>query len=209
MMRLLDMTTYARIDHFRYFCGMANPYAGVTVNVDVSALVPLCKQQKRSFYLTMLHLAAKAANDIPQLRQRIHGDGICEYDVCATSHIELLEDGTYRYCTVHHGLEGEAYFAEAEAARTAARQNAHLHEDDAVDSLLFITCLPWLHYTALLQPVGGDSNPRISWGKYEEDAKGRLMLPVSLLVHHALVDGVHMAQFYDRLNHYIAAYCAA
>ena len=66
--------------------------------------------------------------------------------------------------------------------------------------MLFITCLPWIHYTALVQPTGDDSNPRISWGKYECDARGRQMLPVTLLAHHGLVDGVNLGQFYAELQ---------
>ena len=68
--------------------------------------------------------------------------------------------------------------------------------------MYFISSLPWLHYTSLIQPVAGgeESNPRITWGKYERNVEGKYMMPVSILVHHALVDGVHIAAFYDSLN---------
>lgn len=61
--------------------------------------------------------------------------------------------------------------------------------------------LPWLNYTALQQPVPcpADSNPRITWGRYEKSA-GRLLMPVTVLVNHALVDGRQIADFYERLN---------
>ena len=32
------------------------------------------------------------------------------------------------------------------------------------------------------------------------DAEGRLQMPVTLLVHHALADGSHIAKFYDALR---------
>lgn len=48
------------------------------------------------------------------------------------------------------------------------------------------------------------SYPRISWGRYEADHRGRLMLPVTLLAHHALVDGLQLAKFYQNLDGEIA-----
>ena len=41
--------------------------------------------------------------------------------------------------------------------------------------------------------------PRLSWGKYREDG-GRIVLPYSVQVHHAFVDGIHIARFKDALE---------
>ena len=81
--------------------------------------------------------------------------------------------------------------ADAAGERARARAGASIQEDAEVDSLLFITSLPWLHYSAFVQPTAGpdDCNPRISWGKYAPDHRGRLMMPVTILCHHSLVDG--------------------
>jgi len=81
-------------------------------------------------------------------------------------------------------------------------EHPSIDEDEDVAGLYFVTCLPWLHYTQLIQPTAGgdESNPRISWGRYEADWRGRLMLPVTLMVHHALCDGIHIARFYEALD---------
>ncbi|MEG2119877.1 MAG: CatA-like O-acetyltransferase, partial [Pseudoflavonifractor sp.] len=66
----------------------------------------------------------------------------------------------------------------------------------------------WLSYTGLVQPVPkpADSNPRITWGKYFNQ-EGKIFLPVSLLCHHALVDGLHIASFYRNLDARLEAAC--
>lgn len=205
--QIIDMTAYPRRQHFDYFRSLPYPYVGVTQAVDVSGLVHFCKEKGCSFYLTFLHAAALAADGVQELRQRIRDGGIIEYDACPTSHTELLEDSTYCYCTLHHHMAFADYLAQAEEARRRCRENASIDEDDDVESMYFISTLPWLHYTALIQPVacGDESNPRITWGKYEADHAGRLMLPVTLLAHHALVDGVHIAAFYRNLDSEIAS----
>ena len=198
-MRRIDLDTYPRREHFRHFCSIAYPYVGVTVDVDVTDLLTLCQERGCSFYLMVLHAVALAADEVPEFRRRIDNGGIVEYDACPTSHTELKPDGTYTYCTLRHHMPLAAYLAQAESVRTAAREGGSLEEEDEVQSMYFISTLPWLHYTQLIQPVacGEESNPRFTWGKYQPDDKGRVMMPLSVLVHHALADGIHIAQFYE------------
>lgn len=204
--RMINMADYPRRAHFDYFRTLAYPYVGVTQEIDVTALVRFCKERGVSFYLTFMHAAALAADSVAAFRQRIHEGGVAEYDECPTSHTEALPDGSYCYCTLHHHMPFDEYIRQAEAARARCREAASIEEDEEVESMLFISTLPWLHYSALIQPVAGgdESNPRITWGKYEPDAQGRLMLPVTTLVHHALADGLHLGQFYAALKSRIA-----
>lgn len=200
--KIISMEHYPRRAHFDYFRSLPYPYVGVTQAVDVTALVGFCREKGISFFLAMLHAAALAADGVPEFRQRIRNGEIIEYNECPTSHTEPLENGAYCYCTVRHHLPLTEYLARAEEARQRSRAAASIEEDEDVESMLFITCLPWLHYSALIQPVAGgdESNPRISWGKYEADTQGRLMLPVTVLAHHALVDGLQLGQFYEKLD---------
>ena len=202
--RFLDMDQYKRRAHFEYFRSLAYPYVGVTCEVEVTKMLRYCQNRGRSFYLACIHAVALAADSVPELRQRIRGNRIVEYDACPTSHIELEKEGTYHYCTLHHDMGLDRYFEMAEEARHACR-TAGVEEDDEVESAYFISVLPWLHYTSLIQPAAGgeESNPRITWGRYDLSASGEARMPVSILAHHALVDGIHIAQFYDCLKNEI------
>lgn len=207
--REIDMSSYPRKAHYDHFRHLPNPHVGVTADVDVTELVRVCKENGWSFYLAFIRVAALAANAVPELRRRLKGEGIVEYDACGTSHVELLEDGTYCYCTLRHdpAQSWADYMACAAAERDRARSGASIEEDEDVDSLLFITSLPWLHYSAFVQPTGGadDCNPRISWGRYAPDHRGRLLLPLTLLCHHSLVDGLQMAAFFRTVDELLSA----
>ncbi len=198
----IDMENFPRRKHFEYFCSLQYPYVGVTNHVDVTELVQFCKKQQYSFYLVFLHLAALAADSVREFRQRVHNKEIIEYSECPTSHIELLDNGTYCYCTLHHHMPLEDYIVCAEKARKLCREKGNIEEDEDVESMYFVSTLPWLHYTSLIQPVAGgeESNPRITWGKFQKDHNGREQLPVTVLAHHGLVDGIHIAQFYQNLE---------
>lgn len=198
----LDLNKYSRRQHFEYFCSLQYPYLGITNNVDVTELVEFCRKYNHSFYLVFIHLVALAADEISEFRQRINEKEIIEYDECPTSHIELLNDGTYGYCTLYHHMKFDEYMIYANEMRKKCLDKKGIKEDDDSNSMYFISTLPWIHYTSLIQPVAGgeESNPRITWGKFQEDYYGRKQLPVTVLVHHGLMDGIHIAQFYQSLE---------
>lgn len=204
--RTLDMAAYKRRRHFEYFCAMAYPYMGVTVNVDVTDFVRAVKASGLPFFLSLCYCVVRAANSVPEFRQRVRDGGIVEYDWCSGSHTVALEDGTYCYCVLDSRPAFEDYLPAAAAAHEAAKQAVSLDDGEDADSLLFISCFPGISHTALVQPVPSpaDSNPRITWGGYFTQ-EGRTLLPLSLLCHHALVDAAHLSRFLSALDRELAA----
>lgn len=198
----IDMEQYPRREHFLYFRSLAYPYVGTTCDVDITAFLTRVRADARPFFLTLLWHAGRAANAVPELRQRIDGDGIVEFAACPTSHTVAKEDGTFAYCALDPNMPLASFLPYAAREQERVRLEGSIRED-ASEALprLFISSMPWLSYTALVQPTPSpaDSNPRITWGKYRASGD-RVLLPVSILCHHALVDGRHIAAFYEQLE---------
>lgn len=199
--RVIDWADYPRRAHFEYFSSMADPYAGVTAEVDITRFLAACKRAELPFFLSFLYCAGRAANAVPQLRQRILNGRPVEFASCDTSHTVMREDGTYSYCRLNCMQPFADYLPAAQALQEEAKLHGDLDDGEDALSLLFISTLPWVRYTDIRQPVPSpaDSNPRITWGKYVT-VEGRTTMPVTLLVNHALVDGVHMGQFFSALE---------
>ena len=200
--RTIEMETYRRREHFAYFSSMAYPYVGTTANVDITDLLGKIKGEKLPFFLSVCWCAVRAANAVPELRQRIVDGGIIEFDQCRASHTVALEDGTFCYCTLENEPDFPGYLEAGRAAQAAAKARASIRESlDEVLDKYFVSSLPWLSYTALIQPVPSpaDSNPRITFGKYFSQGD-KVLLPVSILCNHALVDGLHIAAFYQNME---------
>lgn len=199
--RVIDWADYPRRAHFEYFSAMADPYAGVTAEVDITRFLTACKGAELPFFLSFLYCAGRAANAVPQLRQRILDGRPVEFASCDTSHTVMREDGTYSYCRLNCMQPFADYLPAAQGLQEEAKAHGDLDDGEDALSLLFISSLPWVRYMDIRQPVPSpaDSNPRITWGKYAT-AEGRTTMPVTLLVNHALVDGVHMGQFFSALE---------
>lgn len=197
----INMDIYSRKAHFDYFRSMGYPYVGLTANVEVTSAVRAAKENKESVFLYLLYAAGRAANSVREFRQRIEGEGIIEFEYCRTSHTVMKPDGTYVYCEADETLPLSEFLKLTKKKQAEALENGGIEEESNSQSLFFISCLPWMSYTAMIQPVPfpADSNPRITWGKYFE-AGDKLLLPVTVLAHHALIDGKQIAEFFDRLT---------
>ena len=203
--RVIDMEQDPRREQYAYFRTFANPYVGLTVNVDITGLLAR-KEKGESLFLMMLYAISRAANSVPELRRRIRGDQVVEYDWCPTSHTEALDNGTYCYCRLSADRPLAEFLPYAREAQVRVKQESSLDDGEEAESLFFVSCVPWVSYTAMVQPVPSpaDSNPRITWGRYFQQ-EGRTLLPVTLLANHALVDGLHIARFYEALDRELAA----
>jgi chloramphenicol O-acetyltransferase type A len=90
--------------------------------------------------------------------------------------------------------------AEEEIARV--KKEPSLEEKIADDSMLFMSSIPWVSFTGFMHPMKlmpGDSVPRFAWGKFREEAS-KLIMPLSVQGHHALMDGLHAGLFYEEFQ---------
>ena len=170
----IDSKTYPRAAHFAYFRDMANPYMGVTAEVDITQFMRMRRESGLPFYLSLIYRAVHAANDVPEFRRRIVDGGIREYDWCDASHTVAKPDGVYAYCALDYRKPLSEFLPYAIARQEAVRRGGDIEEGEE------------------------DSNPRLTWGKYFE-RDGKTLLPFSVLCHHALVDGLHLSRFYESL----------
>ena len=199
--RILNLSEYPRSEHFRYFCSLAYPYTGLTAEVDITSFLRHCRENAHPFFLSFLWQVSHAANAVPAFRQRIFQEGIIEYRRCPTSHTVLRADGTYCYCRLDAGKPFAEFLPYAKAEQARALSGGIQEGADEALPLLYISTLPWISYTSLVQPVPypADSNPRITWGKWHKEGD-TVMMPVSVLCHHGLIDGRQIADFYQELD---------
>lgn len=198
MKRIIDLETYPRRSHFEYFGAMAYPYLGLTANVDVTNLIRFARTHNGSSFHAILWAAAKAANSVPELRQRVVDGQIVEFEHCNIGYTVAREDHTFCNCYTETRMSLEAYLVDARIRQEEAKQHAgFVNPDEDETGLIFTSCVPWVAFTQVIQPVPspGDYNPRIIFGKYIPEGKKTLM-PLHIQCNHALVDGYHISEFF-------------
>ena len=179
--RIVNMAEDPRSGQFAYFRAMADPWAGITVPVDITAFYNAL--DGRPFFLSFLYALTRAANAVPELRRRLLNGQVIEFDRCCPSYTAMKDSGVYVYCLVDSGLlPYETFLTDGKRRQAEALRGDELVESGDPLSNFFGSCVPWLAYTQLKHPATGpdDSNPRFSWGKFTEQ-NGRITLPVTVL----------------------------
>src|SRR5882762_10630554 len=75
------------------------------------------------------------------------------------------------------------------------------------EDMIHFTTLPWVSFTSFSHARNWgreDSVPKIAFGKFMK-ADGRTLLPFSVEVHHALMDGLHVGRYVARLEEALRA----
>lgn len=201
-MKIRDLETWPRASQFRFFRGVANPHFALTASVDASRLMEVDRPAGVSVFNAALHSIMSAANAVPELRTRFAGDEVREYDVVHASVTVPIEGERFAFCDIPYAPDWPDFDGNCRREVERAKRQETLKSDIAGEAdWIYLTCLPWLTFTAMTHPVDGpeDCIPRIGWGKIERDGE-QWRMPVAVQVHHALVDGLHVGQFFQALE---------
>ncbi len=208
--RWLDVGASPRAATFRFFRGFEQPFFSVCAQVDVGPTLERCRASGRSFFLASWWLCLRAAQDVEPLRCRLRGDRVWAHDALGVGVTVLRDDESFRFCYLDDAPTFDAFAGAAAPALAAARAapaDAPLEPRADRDDLLHGTVLPWLPFTSITHArrlPAADSVPKVAFGKFERRAD-RVDMPVSLEVHHALVDGLHVGRFFERFAALLAA----
>jgi chloramphenicol O-acetyltransferase type A len=203
-MKTIDMQTHPRREHFNIFSAFDQPHFNMCADVDLSIFYPYVKRCGFSFTVALVYVITRAANDIPEFRQRIRDGKVIEHDIVHPSGTILVDEDLFSFCTFDY-YEDFSEFAPLALQRIAqVKENLTLKDEPGRDDLLFMTAIPWVSFTSFMHPLHlspADSVPRFAWGKMFEFGE-QLKMPLSVQGHHALMDGIHVARYYDKVQNY-------
>jgi chloramphenicol O-acetyltransferase type A len=199
--RKIDVDTWDRRTVFNFFRTFTEPYHGICVRVDCTHTYHYAKQQNLSVFLSLLHRSLVASHLVENLRTRIVAGDVWLYDRINGGSTVDRPNGTigFGYYPFHEDVRDFVRSASLEVERVRQRDDL---ERRAELNLIRYSVLPWLDFTSLSHARDlsrEDSAPRITYGKITE-AAGRRSMPVSIHVHHALADGLHVGQFVDHFQ---------
>ena len=195
----LDLAAWPRRDAFDYFRGFDKPFFNVCTRLDVARLKQAVADARvGSLALAYHFIALRLANALEPFRYRLEGERVRVHPVVGGSTTVLREDGSFGFADFDHQADFAAFAAPAAAAIAASRTGRAPFEPKSDDQArIHFTTLPWLHFTSFSHARNWgreDSVPKLAFGRIDSDG-ARAWLPMSVEVHHALMDGLHVGQF--------------
>lgn len=197
--KVIDKESYYRRDVFRRFSEDCKCSLSMTARVDVTELAAWSKGTGTKFYLNFLYLLSRVLNSREDYRMDYYyrtGEMVC-YDVIHPTHYAFHPDT--ETCTPVYSTYYEDYatfYAHAAEDLAWAKENpVYIREATKEQNRFDASFIPWLSYDALHMELPDGYlyfAPIVNWGAYREEG-GRLMIPVTVRMNHAVADGYLVA----------------
>ena len=203
MPEYLDTETWSRRHLFRHFKDYDDPYVNICADVDVTPLLDFARARELSLFVTYHFLSMKTANEVEPFRYRLRGDRVLVHEHVDAGAIVLLPDESFTFVYFDFEEDFGHFHARAKALVERARlEPPHLDARADRDDLIYHSVIPWVSFTSFSHAHDSRQQsgiPKVTFGKYR-DVGGRALMPISVEVHHALMDGLHIGRFFERLG---------
>jgi chloramphenicol O-acetyltransferase type A len=197
----INLEVWERRAIFNFFKGFTEPYHGVCLRVDCTSTFRYAREHSLSVFLSLLHRSLVAAHQVENFRLRIVDDNVWLYEQINGGSAVGRPNGTigFGHYRFREDIKGFVDEASVELERVRQRDDVERY---AEANLIRYSVLPWFDFTSISHARDfsrEDSAPRITFGKITE-TNGRCTMPISIHVHHGLVDGMHVAHFVDHFQ---------
>jgi chloramphenicol O-acetyltransferase type A len=202
----IDLETWERSALFHLFNAFNEPFHGVCLRVDCTESFRFAKQSRISVFLTLVHRALIAAHQVENFMTRIVDGAVWRYATIHGGSAVGLPNGTIGFGYYPYQPELLPFVREASLELERVKGRSDLERYGGEDLIRF-SVLPWFDFTSISHArnfSAQNSAPLITFGKITE-VGDRFTMPVSIHVHHALADGLHVAQFVAQFERYLAA----
>ena len=201
MSEYLDLDGWKHREHYEFFRGFATPFFSICADVDVTAMSQRSREPGGpSLFMSTVFALLHAANAVEAMRLRVRGQRVLRHHRVNVSTTVLREDETFGLALLPYADDFATFTADAERKITEVKNGRGLKDPVVDDDVVYHSTLPWLRFTAFSNALAGhDSIPRVVFGKWVPSGD-RIVMPVAVEVHHAVVHGLDVARLYEQLQ---------
>jgi chloramphenicol O-acetyltransferase type A len=124
------------------------------------------------------------------------------FDTVNASPTISRDNGTFGFSYMDYNKNEDVFYEKAREVIQAVQQSEGLVPAVSGENVIHFSAVPWLNFTALSHARSftfPDSCPKISFGKVTIQ-NGQRTMPVSIHVHHGLMDGYHVGVFVEKFQ---------
>ena len=210
--KIIDKETYYRKGVYRHFTEDCKCSVSMTARIDVTELVKFSKEKGTRFYINFLYLLTRVLNSRDDYKTQYlwQTDELICYDVVNPIQYVFHEDTetcTPVYTTYYENYE-EFYKNDLADVENAKKTREYMLDSENHPNWFDASYISWLSYDSLNVELPDGYIyllPIINWGKYREE-NGRLMMPLTVRMNHAVADGYLVANVYRLLEKEIASF---
>ncbi|MDN5054487.1 type A chloramphenicol O-acetyltransferase [Aliarcobacter butzleri] len=198
-----DINSWNRKEHFEHYRNLQCSFS-LTSEIEITTFLQYLKENKYKFYSSIIYLISKLVNLTFEFKISIKNNEIVTWDVLHPSYtIFHQKEETFSSIWSEYNDDKTIFFDEFEKDCINYENNKSLFPKFNIPENHFnISCLPWIKYSGFnlnLPHLNDYFQPIITIGKYDKN-ENKIVLPVTIQIHHAVCDGFHVAKFINKLQ---------
>ncbi len=202
----VDLEKWSRGKLFQLYIDKIRLVLSLTVDIDVTNLKAYSKKTGVNFYPLMMWAASKVINSHDEFKYGWDKDGaLIKWDYVSPSYADFHKEDENFTKIVTEYSDDIFEFCGRVAADRERFKNDRAFLDDQPPNFFDVSCLPWVRYNSFdIHAFDEWKNlaPTVTWGKYGLE-NGKLMMPLTMNINHAVADGFHLSRFFNEVQELI------
>lgn len=209
---LIDMKNWKRAEYFHHYLHEVPCTYSMTVNLDISTLLAITRQNSIKLYPAIIYVLTKTVNSHQEFRTAMNNQNeVGIFDVMHPSYtIFNQENETFSSIwTTFNEKFGYFYKDYLDDVQQYSQAKNLFPKQDSPINTFNVSSLPWVSFSGFnlnLPKANTYLLPIFTVGKYCE-SNGKILLPLSIQAHHAVCDGFHLSKFIHDLQTIVNEFC--
>ncbi|AKR09377.1 hypothetical protein ICM_01627 [Bacillus cereus BAG1X2-3] len=201
---VIDREDWNREQYFEHYLKLKCTFS-MTVNVDITMLLEEVYQKGIKFYPVFIYLISRIVNNHKKFRTCFNDEGVLGYweEMIPSYTIFHKDDKSFSSIWTDYSSYFRTFYKNYEDdMRCYASVHGLFTKENIPPNVFPISSIPWTSFTGFNLNINNDENfllPIITCGKYFNEGN-KVMLPVSLQVHHSVCDGYDASKFIEDLQ---------
>lgn len=201
----IDRENWGRKIYFEHYLHQKCNYS-ISANIDITFLLEQLRNKGLKLYPAFIYMVSKTVNNYKEFRTCFNEEGVLGYwDQMVPSYTIFHKDNkTFSSIWTDFNDEFSTFYKNYQIDLDCYGDLKGLDiKENIPENTFYISSIPWVSFTGFNLNIHHDNDyllPIVTGGKYfhQED---KVLLPVSLQMHHAVCDGYHAGLFFDEMQH--------
>ena len=201
---LIEKEKWNRLPYFEHYLKQKCTFS-ITANINITALMEHLRNNGIKLYPAFIYMVTKTVNSHEEFRTCIHNEGVLGYwDKMIPSYTIFHHDNkSFSSIWTEFSETFSVFYKnyQDDVKQYADVKGLFTKEHEPKNSFP-ISSIPWVNFTGFNLNINNNHDfllPIVTSGKYFNQ-ENKLLLPVSLQMHHAVCDGYHASKFIEELQ---------
>lgn len=204
----IDFKTWNRKEIFKLYSDDIPCTFSLTTNIDISNLIPKITEKNIKFFPVILYALSYIVNSHKEFKMNVDKDNnLGFYEKVNPSYTFFHKDNeSFSNIWTEFSENFQKFYRNyQEDIKLYGKNKDFIAKPQNENNVFNISSIPWTSFTGFNLNLKNGYNyysPIFTFGKYFEE-NNRILLPLSIQVHHGVCDGYHVSKFINNLQEFI------